>query len=600
MIASQSDAVLVGSFGPEAGSVQPPKAYKVFCCAVGHCRGDQLRIRTVMKNSKVLIAASLVGLTTMLLFCPCASALEKDSGGAKQNGYRQGLVGAWYEGDDLTRIGDGMKISSLDETWGANRGHGNDWSGQWEGFITARVTGEVTFYGECNKEFIVEIADKRIIHIQDNKGQNSGSVEMMKGEKYPIKVKYLQHTGGTGHFRVMWSWSGKEKVLVPSDSLGFTAEQAEHWNYIERPDPAAFDFGSLKTIPVENYVAYGEPGRFGGWPANNGVWIWGNEIVVGFEQGYHDPQPSGGHAIRRDKPQLNVLSRSLDGGRTWRVEDLDNFVGDEVDEDKHVKDCPGVDFAHPDFAMRVGGSRFFVSYDRGKTWEGPYRVVVTGEKVGKLTSRTDYIVKGPKECLVFMSAETGLVESNYQDRAFCARTTDGGRSFEFQGWMTHDVEVRSVMPSTAYVGDKHLVSVMRRKHEQTFEGRPSITKNWIEAAESKDDGKTWVSLGKVADTDLGDRNGNPPAMVRLKDGRLCVAYGYRGFPYGIRIKLSSDNAKTWGDEIALRTDGGTWDLGYPRMVQRPDGKVVTIYYFNTKEVPAQHIAATIWDPSEVK
>ncbi|MHC4157279.1 MAG: hypothetical protein ACYST6_20530 [Planctomycetota bacterium] len=28
-----------------------------------------------MKNSKVLIAALLVGLTTMLLFCPCASAL---------------------------------------------------------------------------------------------------------------------------------------------------------------------------------------------------------------------------------------------------------------------------------------------------------------------------------------------------------------------------------------------------------------------------------------------------------------------------------------------------------------------------------------------
>ena len=54
------------------------------------------------------------------------------------------------------------------------------------------------------------------------------------------------------------------------------------------------------------------------------------------------------------------------------------------------------------------------------------------------------------------------------------------------------------------------------------------------------------------------------------------------------------------DEIALRTDGATWDLGYPRMVQRPDGKVVTIYYFNTKDVPAQHIAATIWDRNNVK
>ena len=49
----------------------------------------------------------------------------------------------------------------------------------------------------------------------------------------------------------------------------------------------------------------------------------------------------------------------------------------------------------------------------------------------------------------------------------------------------------------------------------------------------------------------------------------------------------------------LRDDGRTWDLGYPRMVQRPDGKLVTIYYFTTSENPEQHIAATIWDPTVI-
>jgi len=39
---------------------------------------------------------------------------------------------------------------------------------------------------------------------------------------------------------------------------------------------------------------------------------------------------------------------------------------------------------------------------------------------------------------------------------------------------------------------------------------------------------------------------------------------------------SVDGGRTWGDEITLRDDGGTWDLGYPRTVQRADGKVVTI------------------------
>jgi len=49
----------------------------------------------------------------------------------------------------------------------------------------------------------------------------------------------------------------------------------------------------------------------------------------------------------------------------------------------------------------------------------------------------------------------------------------------------------------------------------------------------------------------------------------------------------------------LRDDGGTWDLGYPRMMQRPDGKLVTIYYHNTRENPGPHIVATIWDPDTI-
>jgi len=52
-------------------------------------------------------------------------------------------------------------------------------------------------------------------------------------------------------------------------------------------------------------------------------------------------------------------------------------------------------------------------------------------------------------------------------------------------------------------------------------------------------------------------------------------------------------------EILLRGDGGTWDLGYTRSVQRPDGKIVTIYYYNTVENPEQHIVATIWDPANI-
>jgi hypothetical protein len=65
---------------------------------------------------------------------------------------------------------------------------------------------------------------------------------------------------------------------------------------------------------------------------------------------------------------------------------------------------------------------------------------------------------------------------------------------------------------------------------------------------------------------------------------------------GVRARLSSDNGQTWDSEVTLRNDVLNWDFGYPRTVQRPDGKVVTVYYYSTSANPQQHIAATIWQP----
>lgn len=85
-------------------------------------------------------------------------------------------------------------------------------------------------------------------------------------------------------------------------------------------------------------------------------------------------------------------------------------------------------------------------------------------------------------------------------------------------------------------------------------------------------------------------------MIRLADGRLCLTYGYRAEPFGIRARLSDDNGLTWGDEIGIRNDGGGRDIGYPRSVQRKDGQIVTVYYFHDAPLSERYIAATIWQP----
>jgi hypothetical protein len=331
-----------------------------------------------------------------------------------------------------------------------------------------------------------------------------------------------------------------------------------------------------------NVVVYYEPGRFAGWPANNGVWSWGNEILVGFSRGYFKANEGDGHSIDREKESHTALARSLDGGETWKLEKPENLT------QREVKPAPlpgGIRFTDPNFALRVNADQLRISYDRGRTWEGPFDL--SASFPFKLTSRTDYLVNGENDCFLFLSGEQPEIKAaSYRDRAFCARTTDGGKSFKFVSWMTGEpLTVRSVMPTTVRTAPSQLLSVLRRREGDRC---------WIDVCGSDNNGASWQLRSKVAD--IAGNNGNPPSLARLPDGRLCAAFGVRAEPYGIRAKVSADNGQTWGDEIVLRRDGRNWDLGYPRTVVRPDGKLVTIYYFTTDAKPEQHIAATIWQP----
>src|SRR2546425_3209368 len=75
-----------------------------------------------------------------------------------------------------------------------------------------------------------------------------------------------------------------------------------------------------KNPAARHVFIYHQPRRFAGFPANHGIWCWGNEILVGFSAGdYKDLGPDR-HAIDREKPEEHLLARSLDGGETWTIE----------------------------------------------------------------------------------------------------------------------------------------------------------------------------------------------------------------------------------------------------------------------------------------
>jgi Neuraminidase (sialidase) len=172
-----------------------------------------------------------------------------------------------------------------------------------------------------------------------------------------------------------------------------------------------------------------------------------------------------------------------------------------------------------------------------------------------------------------------------------AQTTDGGKTINFNSWVGIAEEHDIIMPSTVRLDASTLISAVRCN---LTEGEFDQVPTWIDMYESTDNGTSFHYLNRpVPDAGSG---GNPPAMIRLQDGRVCLTYGYRAEPYGIRARLSEDGGKSWGEVIHLRDDGAHTDLGYPRTIQRPDGTIVTTYYFNDQPDTERYIAATLWKP----
>ncbi len=364
-------------------------------------------------------------------------------------------------------------------------------------------------------------------------------------------------------------------------------------------EPTASSPNTSEDVAAEHVVVYAEDGRFGGWPANHGSWSWGNEILVGFSAGYHKDLGLKKHNIDREKPEQHLLARSLDGGSTWTVEDPSirgalipsgnslHGIAPPGLQERPWLDCPGgIDFTHPDFAMTIrmtnahgGASRFYYSTDRGHNWQGPFRLPQFD--TNGIAGRTDYLVLGKQDCILFLTAAK---TDGREGRPLCVRTTDGGKTWKFIAWIGQEPKGYGIMPSSIRVNANELLSAIRCREGD---------RSWIETHRSMDLGQNW-KLDAIPAPDLGE--GNPASMIRMKDGRIALTYGVRAEPFEVLAKLSSDDGKSWGKPIVLRGNGGGRDIGYPRTVQRLDGRLVTIYYIHDRPESNRYIAATIWDP----
>ena len=403
-----------------------------------------------------------------------------------------------------------------------------------------------------------------------------------------------------------------------------------HFNNSKAQSVSVKETNYQRVENAEHIVVFYEEGKFLGWPANNGAWSAdGVNMLVGFTHGDYELNKND-HNIGGN--QVSWLARSTDMGQTWKGYDPVDYVGDFGREPELQTLENPIDFSHPKFAMRVVGTayhgandergHFFYSYDAGKSWSGPYRFGLDNIREWpelkstsfpdqtELTPRTDYLVEGKDECLVFISVRPK--DQFGTDRLFCMRTFDGGRTFKFVDWVVppydekkvdlsvkiklgeddvqnpHPDQCRAVMSQTIRLENGKLICAMRRR----YEGH-----NWVDAYVSEDGGNSWTFLSEVGDAGAG--NGNPPALNITDKGRLVAIFGNRKEPGTMMAVYSDDEGISWREPKILRDGYGSFDmetidLGYPRLLKRKDGKMVALYYWSTKDC-LHHIAATIWD-----
>jgi len=239
------------------------------------------------------------------------------------------------------------------------------------------------------------------------------------------------------------------------------------------------------------------------------------------------------------------------------------------------------------FASPQARSFVRISRDRGHSWSPSFALPLDG--LGALAGRESILVRPDGTVLLFMMT---VDSQGFNRHPLLYALPPRGTDFHFLSFVTPKTD-----PYGAADGDWSGATLRFGGH-RWFYPRGTMLPNgrilcvlrsqrdprgimWTELYHSDDGGRTWGFLSRVNDF------GSPGSLVVMADGRLVMVYGYRLMPSGIRATVSEDEGKTWGPEIIIRNDGGSWDLGYPNAWVTDDGKIGVIYYFNSKDDKVQ-------------
>jgi len=318
---------------------------------------------------------------------------------------------------------------------------------------------------------------------------------------------------------------------------------------------------------MKHITVYGEPGIYAGWPANHGAWQRGDEFLVGFMRGRFER--GGVHHVK--EPFEKMQARSLDGGETWQLEDPGVSFEAQWDvkvsrvilnEEDIVRLCGVYDHGGENCSLDGG---IYLSADFGRTWRGHFNPGLSRGPDEWVTTRTCHLPP-----LLFITK--GVINQFGSDWTECWSYEDG---LKFRSIVLKN-DVRAAMPAAARLPNGDILVALRRR---TFR-----SECWIDIVRSCDEGLTWSKPSLVGFT--GHHNGNPPALINA-GGQIVCAYANRDKKEIIASTLTTDG---WKEQVIRK--GDCTDIGYPRLFQRSDGKLVCVYYWSDAG-EEQRIEATI-------
>ncbi len=196
------------------------------------------------------------------------------------------------------------------------------------------------------------------------------------------------------------------------------------------------------------------------------------------------------HKIDYSKPSYSRQSRSLDGEKTWMIEEIPELG--KISRDRITVFSGKLDFLDAETAIRfvlkgleAGAiSPFFYSKDRCKTWIGPFETPSMG--LSGISARTEILPLSKSEALLFFACPKA---DGREECAAVAKISEGGRRFEFLSYIGEEPPGFTIMPSAIRRQNGEIIVLLREDDRYDNPNRGARFPQFISA----DEGKTSVN-----------------------------------------------------------------------------------------------------------